>query len=350
MEKFEVKDYQIFDNAQSTVSKLNDDLDESNTSIEKCKTSLSDDTIFMGPVADECINAFGKVSKGISNLITNSNTIKNYLAEVSDGYKSGDNKAAKYLLIGADGILSVSTTNTYTDEKSISKETVNKTNQSNSYSSNEKASNSKKSSNNTSSYQHENNNISNSTIKKESNEKNNKSTEKESSISESNNNSKTTFSSSEKEARQNVVLTALKELNGHSSSYHTNGKKYLAYFGKHSGLWCSEFTSWVFNAAGVPQDVVKKFSGADSGSDWFEKNRRLVKKSNNKNYIPQIGDILFTGKGKATHTCIVVKSDGNGKFTTIDGGTKSVHLRNRNIKDSNIYAFGIPDYSKMTKL
>ena len=63
MEKYEVKDYQIFDNAQSTVSKLNDDLDESNTSIEKCKTSLSDDTIFMGPVADECINAFGKVSE-----------------------------------------------------------------------------------------------------------------------------------------------------------------------------------------------------------------------------------------------------------------------------------------------
>ena len=124
MEKYEVKDYQIFDNAQSTVSKLNDDLDENNTSIEKCKTSLSDDTIFMGPVADECINAFGKVSKGISNLITNSNTIKNYLAEVSDGYKSGDNKAAKFLLMGADGLLSVSTTKTYASEKDIPKISV----------------------------------------------------------------------------------------------------------------------------------------------------------------------------------------------------------------------------------
>lgn len=101
------------------------------------------------------------------------------------------------------------------------------------------------------------------------------------------------------------------------------------------------------NAAGVPQDVVKKFSGAGSGAKWFAKQGKLIKKSSNKNYIPQVGDILFTGKGSATHTCIVVKSDGSGKFTTIDGGTSSVHLRNRNIKDSNVYAFGIPDYSKM---
>lgn len=100
----------------------------------------------------------------------------------------------------------------------------------------------------------------------------------------------------------------------------------------------------------MSQDIVKNFSGAGSGSDWFEKKGILVKKSKNKNYIPQVGDILFTGKGRATHTCIVVKSDGNGKFTTIDGGTTSVHLRNRNIKDSNVYAFGIPDYSKMTKM
>ena len=161
------------------------------------------------------------------------------------------------------------------------------------------------------------------------------------------NNPSYVLSSSEKEVRQKVVTTALKELNGHSSSYHTNGKKYLAFFGKHSGLWCSEFTSWVLNAAGVPQDVVKKFSGAGSGAKWFAKQGRLIKKSRNKNYIPQVGDILFTGKGSATHTCIVVKSDGSGKFTTIDGGTTSVHLRTRNIKDSNVYAFGIPDYSKM---
>ena len=163
----------------------------------------------------------------------------------------------------------------------------------------------------------------------------------------SENNTSYVLSSSEKEVRQKVVSTALKELNGHSSSYRTNGKKYLAYFGEHSGLWCSEFTSWVLNEAGVPQDVVKKFSGADSGAKWFERKGRLIKKSRNKNYIPQVGDILFTGKGKATHTCIVVKSDGSGKFTTIDGGTDNVHLRTRNIKDSNIYAFGIPDYSKM---
>ena len=176
----------------------------------------------------------------------------------------------------------------------------NKTNSSNDNSNHEKKSNSNSDSHR-SSHHHKNNNskssssspaksISPNKSKTETKTDNdNTQTTKKEETKTTENNPSYVLSSSEKEVRQKVVTTALKELNGHSSSYHTNGKKYLAFFGKHSGLWCSEFTSWVLNAAGVPQDVVKKFSG----------------------------------------------------------GTTSVHLRTRNIKDSNVYAFGIPDYSKM---
>lgn len=248
------------------------------------------------------------------------------------------------------------TTNNSTDNQQNNEPSNDKDNKSNS---NDNDSHKEKSSSHSGSHHHSNNDSKSSSRSSEKNVSKNNSkseqkkdndntltTKKEENKTEQNTPSYV-LSASEKEARQKVVSTALKELNGHSSSYHTNGKKYLAYFGKSSGLWCSEFTSWVLNAAGVPQDVVKKFSGAGSGAKWFAKQGRLIKKSSNKNYIPQVGDILFTGKGSATHTCIVVKSDGSGKFTTIDGGTSSVHLRNRNIKDSNVYAFGIPDYSKM---
>lgn len=124
MEEYKVGDYQIFDEAGHTVNKLNTELDTSKASIADCKTKLSDSSIFMGPIADECSDTFAKVDQSISNLMTNFKTIENYLAEVSSNYKSGDVNAAKLLLMGADGMLSVGSTQTYASEKDIPKVSV----------------------------------------------------------------------------------------------------------------------------------------------------------------------------------------------------------------------------------
>ncbi len=124
MEEYKVGDYQIFDEAGHTINKLNTELDTSKTSITDCKTKLSDSSIFMGPIADECSDTFAKVDQSISNLMTNFKTIENYLAEVSSNYKSGDVNAAKLLLMGADGMLAVGSTQTYASEKDIPKVSV----------------------------------------------------------------------------------------------------------------------------------------------------------------------------------------------------------------------------------
>lgn len=124
MEEYKVGDYQIFDEAGHTINKLNTELDTSKTSIADCKTKLSDSSIFMGPIADECSDTFAKVDQSISNLMTNFKTIENYLAEVSSNYKSGDVNAAKLLLMGADGMLAVGSTQTYASEKDIPKVSV----------------------------------------------------------------------------------------------------------------------------------------------------------------------------------------------------------------------------------
>ena len=124
MEEYKVGDYQIFDEAGHTVNTLNTELDTSKASIADCKTKLSDSSIFMGPIADECSDTFAKVDQAISNLMTNFKTIENYLAEVSSNYKSGDVNAAKLLLMGADGMLSVGSTQTYASEEDIPKVSV----------------------------------------------------------------------------------------------------------------------------------------------------------------------------------------------------------------------------------
>ena len=124
MEEYKVGDYQIFDEAGSTINKLNTELDTSKASISDCKTRLTDSSVFMGTIADECSDTFLKIDKAISNLMTNFKTIENYLAEVSSNYKAGDVNAAKLLLMGADGMLKVGSTQTYASEKDIPKISV----------------------------------------------------------------------------------------------------------------------------------------------------------------------------------------------------------------------------------
>ena len=59
---------------------------------------------------------------------------------------------------------------------------------------------------------------------------------------------------------------------------------------------------------------------------------------------------MFTGGSAATHTALVVKVDSNGTIHTIEGnvGDKVVRKTHK-VGDSDIYGFGIPDYSKLVK-
>ncbi len=124
MSDFTVKDYQKFDDTELLIDNLNSKLTDNLDSINDNKKKLSNGEIFMGPIADDCANIFEKVDTSITNLMANFTTIKDYLAEVSLCYQSGDAKSAKILLMGADGMLTISSIPTYADEKDVPKITV----------------------------------------------------------------------------------------------------------------------------------------------------------------------------------------------------------------------------------
>ena len=143
----------------------------------------------------------------------------------------------------------------------------------------------------------------------------------------------------EEEARQQVIDIAITQLGN------TNEAEYAKLLGESNGIqWCSEFAVWCAYKSGlVDVGLFPKFAGAAEGVGWFKKHNQFQ----GGTYTPKPGDVIFIGNGSATHTGLVEKVE-NGKIYTIEGNIKDKVVRKeRPLGASNIYGFGLPDYSKL---
>ena len=110
-ENYSVSDYGIFSDAISTTNKLKASIDTANIKIYndryniKVKTTISNDSIFMGPCADSCVEALNKMNQSMTVMTENFSAINQYLIDVSNAYKAGDKNASQVVLElkGADG-------------------------------------------------------------------------------------------------------------------------------------------------------------------------------------------------------------------------------------------------------
>lgn len=93
--------------------------------------------------------------------------------------------------------------------------------------------------------------------------------------------------------------------------------KYCKWY-KIDGYWCAMFVSYVCAMAGVPEDVVPKYSYCPDCISWARNAGRLYSKSDVTGgvYTPQTGDIFL----RPGHTGIIVSVSGN-EFTTVEGNT-----------------------------
>jgi len=98
MNDYEVSDYGIFDSAVSTTTTVNSTLTDNQTTISECKTTLNDQSVFCGPICDECIEAFADVDTSVTQLVDNFTKISDYIKEVAAAYKSGDTDASNVVL------------------------------------------------------------------------------------------------------------------------------------------------------------------------------------------------------------------------------------------------------------
>ena len=98
MAEYTISDYQIFGQAIDTEKVFNTKLEDCQTNITECKEKLGSDSIFMGPIAENCEESSDKCISRVSQSQENYTTIATYLQSTSDKYKAGDKEAENNLL------------------------------------------------------------------------------------------------------------------------------------------------------------------------------------------------------------------------------------------------------------
>lgn len=98
MNEYNVSDYGIFDEANATVKKAVSEVKSVIDSIEESKKILSDESVFMGPIADDVKPQIDTAREKTASVGESLNRIGAYFNSVSATYKKGDNDALKNLL------------------------------------------------------------------------------------------------------------------------------------------------------------------------------------------------------------------------------------------------------------
>ncbi len=97
MSDFKVSDYGIFGDAANTTNVFKTTVNIGLEAINGSKTALSNESVFMGPLADSCIEALSKSNNKLENIISGCGAVIAFLAESNITYQSGDKKASKIL-------------------------------------------------------------------------------------------------------------------------------------------------------------------------------------------------------------------------------------------------------------
>ena len=125
MNEYKISDYGIFNDAISTTSKVNESLTNNQTTINDCSNNLNNESVFMGPICDEAVNAFSEVSVKLNELTENFSTISTFINETAESYKDGDVAATKEVT-GDKEKLNTSLSNESTANKSIDLNNIDK--------------------------------------------------------------------------------------------------------------------------------------------------------------------------------------------------------------------------------
>lgn len=95
-ESVNVSNYGIFNDAIGDVNNLNTGIGNAETAIATCQKQLANESIFMGPIADNCKEELEKVAKEqISAMRESANSTKNFLSSTNSNYQNTDDQVKK---------------------------------------------------------------------------------------------------------------------------------------------------------------------------------------------------------------------------------------------------------------
>ena len=101
MSEIEISDYGIFNDGIKSIKTLNSKLETTDSEISTCKSNLSDESTFLGPIANISLEAFKDVDSKMTVIVSNFNKEGTYLEEVANMYNKSDAKSSS-TITGAD--------------------------------------------------------------------------------------------------------------------------------------------------------------------------------------------------------------------------------------------------------
>ena len=102
MNEYNISDYGIFSDAVATTNACSNSVTTAKDGVTACKTIVSSESVFMGPMADKCTEALTTLDTDCTNIITNLGSMSSYLVQTSGNYQAAD-QAANAVIGGVGG-------------------------------------------------------------------------------------------------------------------------------------------------------------------------------------------------------------------------------------------------------
>ena len=93
MNEYSISDYGIFSSAVQTTNTCSDSVTTAKEGVVSCKTAISNQAVFMGPMADTCVNVLTSLDTDCSTIISNLGSLASYLVSTSEAYQNADGNA-----------------------------------------------------------------------------------------------------------------------------------------------------------------------------------------------------------------------------------------------------------------
>ena len=98
MKDYGISDYGVFQTASSSTKTLITRISDMQTVLNKYKDVVGNDSVFIGPIAENCLTALDNVNSGFQSSVDNYNEICNFFSLIETNYKNADYEALEKLL------------------------------------------------------------------------------------------------------------------------------------------------------------------------------------------------------------------------------------------------------------
>ena len=93
MNDYSISDYGIFSDAVTTTNDCSNKITTAQDGVNACKTIVGSESVFMGPMAEKCVEALTLIDGECTTIISNLGSMSSYLISTSGTYQTADKNA-----------------------------------------------------------------------------------------------------------------------------------------------------------------------------------------------------------------------------------------------------------------